>query len=133
MYLPQESYGNYESWGTSFSKQAILQACASVHVDGTVIIGRGVPDSWLRPGEVIEWRNVNVNDGRLLDFTITSHGTGVTVEFAGDTPLGYVVLDLPAMASNVARTSAGTVLDSGAVRLDPQVRTVEVTLVRPIE
>ena len=22
MYLPQESYGNYESWGTSFSKQA---------------------------------------------------------------------------------------------------------------
>ena len=132
MYLPQESYGNYESWGTSFSKQAILQACASVHVDGTVIIGRGVPDSWLRPGEVIEWRNVNVNDGRLLDFTITSHGAGITVEFAGDTPLGCVVLDLPAMASNVARTSAGTVLDSGAVRLDPHVRTVEVTLVRPI-
>jgi hypothetical protein len=37
------------------------------------------------------------------------------------------------MASNVARTSAGTLLDSGAVRLEPQVRTVEVTLVRPIE
>jgi hypothetical protein len=82
---------------------------------------------------VIEWRNVNVNDGRLLDFTITSRGDEITVELAGDTPLGCVVLDLPAMASNVARTSAGTLLDSGAVRLEPQVRTVEVTLVRPIE
>jgi hypothetical protein len=101
-------------------------------VDGTVILGRGVPDSWLRPGEVIEWRNVNVNDGLLLDFTITSSGSGVTLQLAGDTPLGSVVLDLPVMASNVASASAGTVLESGAVRLAPHERTLDVTLVRPI-
>jgi hypothetical protein len=132
MYLPQESYGNYESWGTSFSKQAILQACVSVHVDGTVIIGRGIPDSWLRPGEVVEWHNVNVNDGRLLDFTITSAGAEIVLDLAGDTPLGCVVLDLPALAGNVTTASAGTVLESGAVRLGPGERSVRVSLASPI-
>ncbi|MCC6497941.1 MAG: hypothetical protein IT193_16940 [Propionibacteriaceae bacterium] len=132
MYLPQESYGNYESWGTSFSKQAILQACASVHVDGTVILGRGVPDRWLRPGEVIEWRNINVNDGRLLNFTITSTGSEIVLDLSGDIPLGCVVLDLPALAGNVASADVGTVLESGAVRLEPGERSVRVTLARPI-
>jgi len=132
MYLPQESYGNYESWGTSFSKQAILQACASVHVDGTVIIGRGIPDSWLRPGAVVEWRNVNVNDGRLLHFTITSTGAKVVLDLAGDLLLGDVVLDLPVLSGNVTGVTAGTVCPSGAVRLDPTQRSVEVTLTRPV-
>lgn len=132
MYLPQESYGNYESWGTSFSKQAILQACVSVHVDGTVTFGRGVPDHWLRPGDVIEWKNVNVNEGRLLDFTITCDGSTITLELAGDTPQGPVVLDLPAMAGNVASASAGAVLPSGAVRISPECKKLQVALVRPI-
>lgn len=133
MYLPQESYGNYESWGASFSKQAILQACASVHVDGTVIIGRGIPDSWLLPGAVVEWANVNVNDGRLIDFTITSTGTEVTLEVRGDRPSGPVVLDLPAMAGNVASASAGVVMPSGAIRLEDGERAVTVKLTKPVE
>jgi len=132
MYLPQESYGNYESWGASFSKQAILQACASVHVDGTVILGRGVPDAWLKPGDVIEWANVNVNDNRLLDFTIASTGSQIGLELRGDEPFGPVLLDLPAMAGNVASVSAGTLLDGGVVRLEPGERSVTVTLVRPV-
>lgn len=132
MYLPQESYGNYESWGASFSKQAILQACASVHVDGTVILGRGVPDSWLGPGAVIEWANVNVNDGRLLDFTITSTGSEITLDLRGDLPLGPVLLDLPAMAGNVLSADAGTVSSSGVVRLKPEERQVRVQLIRAV-
>lgn len=132
MYLPQESYGNYESWGASFTKQAILQACASVSVDGTVILGRGVPDSWLKPGDVIEWANINVNDNRLLDFTITSSGSQLSLELRGDEPLGPVLLDLPALAGNVASVSAGTILDDGVVRLEPGERRVTVTLVRPV-
>lgn len=132
MYLPQESYGNYESWGTSFSKQAILQACASVHVDGTVVLGRGIPDSWLTPGAVTEWANVNVNDGRTIDFTISSTGSEVTLELRGDDAAGPVVLDLPVMAGNVAAASAGVVEASGAVRLDATERVVTVTLVKPV-
>lgn len=132
MYLPQESYGNYESWGASFSKQAILQACASVSVDGTVIIGRGVPDAWLRAGDVLEWRNININDGRTLDFTLTAHGDHLSLDLSGDVPFGPVLLDLPAMAGNVASATAGTVLDSGVVRLEPGERSVTVTLKLPI-
>lgn len=132
MYLPQESYGNYESWGASFSKQAILQACASVQVDGTVILGRGIPDSWLVAGSVIEWANVNINDNRLLDFTISSDGASISLELRGDPPIGPVLLDLPAMAGNVAAASAGHLHPCGVVELQPFDRAVTVSLVTPV-
>lgn len=128
MYLPQESYGNYESWGTSFSKQAILQACISVQTDGTVIIGRGVPDTWLKPGDVIEWAGVNINDGRVMNFTLTSTGREIHAQFTGDDPQGPIVIDLPAMAHNVASASAGEVLPSGVVQLAPHDKAVTITL-----
>ena len=71
-----KSHGNYESWGSSFSKQAILQACASVHVDGTVILGRGLPLSWPSDGSVIEWANVNINVGRQAPQRVVMKGRG---------------------------------------------------------
>ena len=128
MYLPQESYGNYEGWGASFIKQTILQSCVSVHTDGTVILGRGIPNKWLKPGDCIEWKHVNVNDGRTIDFVIFSQGDTITLELAGGRPVGPVILDLPVLKNNVASTSAGTILPSGAVRIESEVNRLAVKL-----
>ncbi|QPK81273.1 hypothetical protein G7Y41_09690 [Schaalia sp. ZJ405] len=120
MYLPQESYGNYESWGTSFTKQSTLQSCVSVTVDGTVIIGRGIPDRWLKPGDVIEWANVNINNGKIVNFRITSAGTEIQLELWGDTPEGDVLFNLPAFTNNIVSATAGSIdQQAGLVRLEP--------------
>ena len=133
MYTPQSSYGNYESWGTNFTKQALLQACVSVKTDGTIIIGRGIPNHWLEPGKVIEWANVNVNGNRKINFKIVSEQTAVTLQIWGDTPNGNVRFDLPLFRDNIASASAGSA-DSvqGVVTLPPSTRSTTVTLRNPI-
>ena len=128
MYLPQESYGNYEAWGSSFVKQAILQACVSVKTDGTVIIGRGIPESWLYDGSVIAWDHVNVNDGRTIDFTLTTSGSEIKLSIMGDIPNGDIILDLPIMENGVLEATAGEVLPSGALKLSADTREVTIRI-----
>jgi len=133
MYTPQVSYGNYESWGTNFSKQALLQACVSVRTDGTVIIGRGIPNHWLKPGNVIEWANVNVNDNRKINFKITSERNTVTIQIWGDTPNGSVRFNLPIFKDNIASATTGIVdRVRGVLTLSPFTHSATVTLRNPI-
>ncbi len=133
MYTPQVSYGNYESWGTNFSKQALLQACGSVKTDGTVIIGRGIPNHWLKPGQVTEWANVNVGDNRKVNFRISSERSEVKLQIWGDAPKGDVRFDLPAFKNNIALADAGVVDNAmGVVTISPPTATVTVKLKRPV-
>jgi hypothetical protein len=133
MYLPQESYGNYEAWGSSFTKQAILQACVSVQADGSVILGRGILDSWLKPGDCIAWENVNINNGRTFNFSIVSRGNEIDLEMNGDEPEGEVILDLPIMKDNVEYATEGEVQASGSVRIKGNVSKLTVRLKQGIE
>lgn len=132
MYMPPVSYGNFESWGASFSKQAMLQACASVKTDGTVIIGRGIPDYWLEPGSVIEWANVNVNQGRKISFRIIAGQLEIGLRIWGDVRNGEVHFDLPVLRNNIASLDAGTIdNEKGIVVLSPSVNSVSVKLRKP--
>jgi hypothetical protein len=133
MYTPQVSYGNYESWGTNFSKQALLQACVSVKTDGTVIVGRGIPNHWLKPGNVIEWANVNVNDNRKINFKITCERNTVTLQIWGDSPNGSLRFNLPIFKDNIASATAGIVDHvRGVLTLAPFTHSAMVTLRSPI-
>jgi hypothetical protein len=133
MYTPPVSYGNYESWGTNFSKQALLQACVSVKTDGTVIIGRGIPNHWLKPGDVIEWARVNVNDNRKIDFKISSERSEVKLQIWGDAPNGNVRFNLPAFKNNIASADAGTIdNETGVVTLTSSTTSVTVKLQKPV-
>jgi hypothetical protein len=133
MYTPQVSYGNYESWGANFSKQALLQACVSVKTDGTVIVGRGIPNHWLKPGDVIEWSNVNVNDNRRINFRISSKGSEVKLQIRGDAPNGEVRFNLPAFENNIASADAGTTDNQkGVVTMTPSTTSVTVKLRKPV-
>jgi hypothetical protein len=134
MYLPPVSYGNLDSWGASFTKQALLQVCASVKVDGTVILGRGIPDYWLDSGSVVEWANVNVNEGRRISFRITAERSVVELQIWGDERTGEVHFNLPVFKENVASTSAGTINQKeGIVTLPPTTNAVSVILRHPPE
>ncbi len=134
MYLPPESYGNLDSWGASFTKQSLLQVCASVKNDGTVIIGRGIPDYWLSPGSVVEWVNVNVNDGRKINFQITANPLEIELKISGDVRNGEVHFNLPIFKNNIAASNAGTIdYAKGVIELSPTTNSVVVKLVHPPE
>lgn len=129
MYKPAYDYGNYESWGANFSKQTLLQACASVTIDGRVIIGRGIPDHWLQPGAEIEWANLNINARRLLNFRIKAEAEEISLETWGDERFGDLVFNLPAFKGNVLSASAGKVDgEAGSVILAKAEHSVRVRL-----
>jgi hypothetical protein len=86
-----------ETWGLGFIRQAMLQLCVSVHVDGTVILGRGIPDHWLSSGHAIAWKNVYINDGKKIDFSIEKDGNEIIIEISGDNADGDIVVDLPVL------------------------------------
>ena len=133
MYTPPVDYGNYECWGYSFAKQALLQACASVKTDGTVILGRGIPNHWMFPGSVIEWANVTVNKNKKINFRIRAEEQSLELEIWGDVPEGNVFLNLPILQSNIRSASAGQIdLIKGSITLAQDTRKVRILLLSPL-
>lgn len=128
---------DYETWGLGFLRQGLLEATVSVAVDGTVIIGRGIPDEWLRPGATpIEWQNIAVNDGRRFHRLKLWAADPLTIrlELTGDDALGDILLNLPLLRDNIAAVSIGHADGAtGTVTLPRDTKQVTVTLNRPLE
>src|SRR5579863_7249352 len=96
--------------------------------NGTLIAGRGVPNSWLAPGKSINVSNFPVTDGHRLGLHIASTGHAVSLSLNG-TPSGPVVFDLPAFVNNIAGTSTGQVNEAaGTVTIAPGTPSVTVRL-----
>jgi hypothetical protein len=107
----------------------LLDSLVAQRADGSLIVGRGVPSSWVRTGQVISLANVPTVGGRHLGLTIQAHGATVTLTLSGQRPSGPVLFQLPAFVGNIAHASAGVVNENtGTVTLAPSVRTVTVTL-----
>lgn len=122
---------DYETWGLGFLRQGLLEATASVKTDGTVIIGRGIPNEWMVSGTPIEWQNISINDGRKFKTLklYAADAKTVKLELTGDNAAGSIVLDLNALKDNIASVSAGT-FDSaaGTVTLPGDTKQLTVTL-----
>ena len=122
---------DYETWGLGFLRQGLLEATASVKTDGTVIIGRGIPNEWLLSSTPIEWQNIAINDGRKFD-TLKLYAPDaktVRLELAGNDAVGDIVLDLPAFKDNIASVSAGSFdNESGRVTVPGNTKELTVTL-----
>ncbi len=120
------------AWGMANANLVLLDSLAAQRADGSLIVGRGVPGSWVRSGQVISVANFPTVAGRHLGLTIRGHGTSVTLTLTGQRPAGNVLFQVPAFVGNIASASAGTVSEStGTVTLAPAVRTVTVTLKHP--
>jgi hypothetical protein len=107
----------------------LLYSLAAQRANGSLVIGRGVPDTWVASGKVIRLANMPTTDGRHLGQTIRTRGAEVTLTLTGQRPSGPVLFQLPAFVRNIASASAGTTdQNAGTVTLAPTVRTVIVRL-----
>ena len=117
------------AWGMANANLVLLASLAAQRADGRLIVGRGVPDSWLSHGQPISVANFPTTDGHHLGLTIRGSGGAVTLTLSGQAPAGPVLFQLPAFVNNIAHASAGVVDEStGTVTLNPSVRSVSVQL-----
>lgn len=125
---------DYETWGLGFIKQALLEACISVKTDGTVIIGRGIPDYWLKNGNTISWKDVPINNGKKLDFSVVVEENVIILKMEGDEPCGNAVFDLPIFVGNIASVTVdGKKIntfhnETGKIEIQPGNKEVRVVL-----
>jgi hypothetical protein len=123
------------SWGIAMGDLGLLDSLVSQRADGTLVVGRGIPDSWLSGGLPIEVSNFPAAGGRRLDVTITARGDLITLRRTGyparltGNPVGPMIFELPAFVNNIAATTAGTISEpAGAVTLTASTSSVTVTL-----
>ncbi|MGI9007367.1 MAG: hypothetical protein ACR2FU_14435, partial [Streptosporangiaceae bacterium] len=117
------------AWGMANANLVLLDSLVAQRADGSVIVGRGVPDGWLRGGQVISLAHVATSDGKHLGLTIRTTGRTVRLTLTGQPAAGPVLFQLPAFTGNIAHASAGSVNErTGTVTIQPGTRSVTVTL-----
>jgi hypothetical protein len=63
------------AWGMANANMVLLDSLAAQRSDGSLLVGRGVPDSWTSSGQVISLANFPTTDGRHLGLKISTSGT----------------------------------------------------------
>jgi hypothetical protein len=105
----------------------LLDSLVAQAADGTLIVGRGVPDAWLSPGKAISVTNFPTTNGERVSVRISSGDHSVTLTLHGLT--GTVLFQLPLFVNDIVASSAGTVdQTTGTVRLSAREQTVTVKL-----
>jgi hypothetical protein len=116
------------AWGSADANLVLLDSLIAQKSDGSVIVGRGVPDSWLHSGRPIQVKNFPVGRGRTMAITVSSRRNQITLRISGH-PSGPVLFQLPAFVNDIARASAGQVdQHTGTVTLPARATCVTVTL-----
>ena len=68
------------SWGIAMGDLGLLDSLVSQATNGSLIVGRGVPNSWVGSGQQIAVSNFPTTDGHRIGATITTHGDSVTLQ-----------------------------------------------------
>jgi hypothetical protein len=116
-------------WGQSFATAGLLDSLIVEKSDGTVLVGRGLPDAWVAAGQVIELSNYPVSEGKRMGIRIEGLSENqMRLTLTGDSPSGLVVLNLPFFIDHIQSATAGTINNSaGEVVLDQNTTSVIVT------
>ncbi len=117
------------AWGMANANLVLLGSLAAQAANGSLIVGRGVPDSWVRSGQVISVAHFPTTNGQHISLTIRTTGRTVTLSLSGGKPAGPVLFQLPDFVGNIASASAGTVNEkTGTVTITPATASVSVQL-----
>jgi hypothetical protein len=118
------------AWGISQDNKVLLDSLVAQRSDGALVVGRGVPDAWLRRGDTVAVSNFPTIGGRRVGITISTRGKAVTLTVRGH-PSGPVLFELPAFVGNIAAATAGRAdAPFGTVTVAAGVSRVTVTLDR---
>jgi hypothetical protein len=126
-----------ETWALSFIKQTLLESIVSVKADGQIIIGRGVPDEWLKAGQEIVWRDVRVNDNYKIDLFIKGLEKCIQIQVDPPTLAKNLLIDFPLLKDNIDQVSVGGKSSEnfddklGKIPLVQKGETILITLKRP--
>jgi hypothetical protein len=121
------------AWGSADANLVLLDSIVAERGDGSLIIGRGVPNNWVTTHQTIELTNVPINGGRHVGVAITTRGRQVTLKLTGSRPGGPVLLQLPAFVNNLKSATAGAIDPAaGTVTLSANTHTVTVTMQRAV-
>lgn len=119
-------------WGAADANLVLLDSLIAERGDGSLIIGRGVPNPWVSDHDPIALANVPIAGGHRIALNITTNGARVTLTLSGSSPAGPVLFQLPAFVNNIASASAGAIDQAtGTVTLPATARAVTVTMTHP--
>ena len=103
-----------ETWGLSFTKQAILEMCISVKLDGQIILGRGIPDKWIYNGAVIAWNSVPINNNRRLSFKISITNKYISIETSKRSSPETIILNIAYLKNKITHAQS----DKGELKIN---------------
>ena len=116
------------AWGIANANMVLLDSIAAQSADGTLIVGRGIPNDWIASGKPIEVTNFPGANGARLSVKITGGDRSVTLTLGGPAPKA-VLFQLPVFVNDIASASTGTVTQkTGTVRLPAGTDTATVRL-----
>jgi len=115
--------------GQSTITKILMDSIISEKADGSVIIGRGIPNEWVISGEVTELDNYPLVNNKRMGLKIEGLDGAVRLTLTGDQP-SNATLELPALVNNIDSVSAGS-FDStkGIVTLPAGITEVTVNLI----
>jgi hypothetical protein len=115
------------AWGLAGADKVLLDSIAAQRADGALIVGRGLPSSWL-DRTPISVTNFPTTGGRRIGLTISSAGLSITLTLHGRTP-GPVLFQVPSFIRNIASTSTGHIDQAGgSVTIPPGTHRVTVKM-----
>ncbi|MCO5989141.1 hypothetical protein NE235_23835 [Actinoallomurus spadix] len=123
---------NQHMWGQSTATKVLFDSLIAEKSDGSLIIGRGVPNEWLRTGKKIGLDRYPVQSGGRVGYQLKTAGTTVHIQFSGDvSDVAAYSVELPALRDNIVNVSVnGAVVDqkAGTVRVPGGTKNLTIVL-----
>ncbi len=117
-------------WGQAGASQALLDALVAEFYDGRILVGRGYPDEWMKPGKITEIRNYPISNNQRMNLKIEALSENrIKLSWSGDKPVNHILFNLPQFKENIEFVSNGIIdQEENWVVVEPTQQEVVVTL-----
>lgn len=94
-------------WGQAMASKVLIESLIAEKVDGTIIIGRGIPAEWLFPGKCIEIENYSISDSRRIGYKLLAGEKEIELEISGNSTDKDIYIQIKALEDNIDTLSVG--------------------------
>lgn len=116
-------------WGQATATKVLFDSLIVAKSDGTAIIGRGIPTSWIDNGKEIEVKDFTVEHGKKVDFSISTQNNKVVLNLSGNEQVP-VSFELIKFKNNITSVSDNMEFNNntGVITIPPGINSVTVVL-----